>query len=248
MHRWPPLSYVPWSSTLHSATAIRLACPASLLLGGRPPPLSLLRFPRSLFTIEAAVHHEETIRKSRFVALAAPVRNARECAQLLSSASHPHATHHCYAYRLADGSSRSRGDGEPAGVAGPPLLTALERASLHGVLLLVARFYGGVKLGAPALLRAYGGVGSRCLRAAARRPLRRTAAARVRFAPADTGAVYAVLREQRAEAVACGEGLLAVEFEAPAEEMQRLCARLVDATHGRASCRLCADDGEASAL
>ncbi|MCP4805518.1 MAG: DUF1949 domain-containing protein [Proteobacteria bacterium] len=68
----------------------------------------------------------------------------------------PDATHHCWAFRLASGGVRCSDDGEPSGTAGRPILARLEGRDLVDVLVVVSRWYGGTKLGAGGLVRAYG--------------------------------------------------------------------------------------------
>lgn len=70
---------------------------------------------------------------------------------------HPGATHHCWASRVGpEGEERSSDDGEPAGTAGKPILRVLRGAGLSDALLVVVRWFGGVKLGKGGLVRAYG--------------------------------------------------------------------------------------------
>ena len=66
----------------------------------------------------------------------------------------PKATHYVYAYRLFD-SSKSSDDGEPTGTAGSPIMNVLEKEDLFNVLVIVVRYFGGIKLGAGGLIRAY---------------------------------------------------------------------------------------------
>ena len=98
-------------------------------------------------TLAAYASFEQTIKRSKFVAVAAPVASAAAAQDFIAAAADPRATHNAFAWRLAcDGSSRSHGDGEPAGTAGPPILGALAAADLHDVAVLVTRYYGGVQL------------------------------------------------------------------------------------------------------
>ncbi len=75
------------------------------------------------------------------------------------------ATHHCWAYRIGrDGEqARYNDDGEPQGTAGPPILDVLKKNDITNVLLVVTRYYGGIKLGAGGLVRAYGDAAKRVL-------------------------------------------------------------------------------------
>jgi len=99
---------------------------------------------------------ELDIRKSRFIAYALPVADrAAARAQLCRLRdAHPAATHVCWAL-LANGESGMSDDGEPSGTAGRPILEVLRHHNLDGVLAAVVRYYGGIKLGAGGLVRAY---------------------------------------------------------------------------------------------
>lgn len=105
---------------------------------------------------------EETIRRSRFVAHAVPVTREADTLAFHEQVTDPQATHNCWAWRL-DGRHRSNDDGEPGGTAGRPILAVLESRQLDGVMVIVTRYYGGIKLGAGGLARAYGGVAAKCL-------------------------------------------------------------------------------------
>ncbi|TKC78946.1 YigZ family protein [Trinickia terrae] len=107
-------------------------------------------------TLATAVSSELEIRKSRFIAHALPVADrdaAMDELRRLREA-HPSATHVCWAL-LAGGQSGMSDDGEPSGTAGRPILEVLRHHDLDGVLAAVVRYYGGVKLGAGGLVRAY---------------------------------------------------------------------------------------------
>ncbi|PMS21732.1 hypothetical protein C0Z18_07750 [Trinickia dabaoshanensis] len=108
------------------------------------------------FTLAGPVTAELEIRKSRFIAHAIPVadRDAAMQALRLLREAHPSATHVCWAL-LAGGQSGMSDDGEPSGTAGRPILEVLRHHDLDGVLAAVVRYYGGVKLGAGGLVRAY---------------------------------------------------------------------------------------------
>ena len=96
---------------------------------------------------------------SRFIALAYPVETEAEVKELLSRARKEYhdARHHCCAYRLGhDGATwRASDDGEPSGSAGRPILGQIDAAGLSDVAVIVVRYFGGIKLGIPGLIRAY---------------------------------------------------------------------------------------------
>ncbi|TDV14926.1 putative YigZ family protein [Paraburkholderia caballeronis] len=107
-------------------------------------------------TLSTTVTAELEIRKSRFIAQAIPVadRDAAMAELRRLRDEHPAATHVCWAL-LAGGQSGMSDDGEPSGTAGRPILEVLRHHDLDGVLAAVVRYYGGVKLGAGGLVRAY---------------------------------------------------------------------------------------------
>lgn len=96
---------------------------------------------------------------SRFIALAYPVESEADVKALVEAAKKEYhdARHHCYAYRLGlDGSLwRANDDGEPSGSAGRQILGQIDSAGLSDVLVIVVRYFGGIKLGIPGLIRAY---------------------------------------------------------------------------------------------
>ena len=108
------------------------------------------------FTLSAPAHSDLTIKKSRFIGCVQPMAD-RASAQATVDAlwkQHPGAAHICWAL-LAGGQSAAVDDGEPGGTAGRPMLDVLRHQDLEGVLATVVRYFGGVKLGAGGLVRAY---------------------------------------------------------------------------------------------
>lgn len=107
-------------------------------------------------TLASASTSELIIKKSRFIGCVQPMRD-RASAQAVVDAlwkEHPGAAHICWAL-LAGGQSAAVDDGEPSGTAGRPMLDVLRHQELEGVLATVVRYFGGVKLGAGGLVRAY---------------------------------------------------------------------------------------------
>ena len=96
---------------------------------------------------------------SRFIALAYPVETEEEVREIVASLRKEYhdARHHCYAYRLGYKGDRFRSsdDGEPSGSAGRPILGQIDSLGLSDVLVVVVRYFGGIKLGIPGLIRAY---------------------------------------------------------------------------------------------
>lgn len=114
------------------------------------------------FTLSTQVCFEEDIKKSRFQAIAVPVENEQAVKDFLEANRDISTTHQCWAWKIGH-TVRFNDDGEPSGTAGRPILATIEGNDLTNVLVLVNRWYGGVKLGTGGLVRAYGGCAGQCL-------------------------------------------------------------------------------------
>lgn len=130
-------------------------------------------------TVRGFGEHEHEVKKSRFLCALARVGSEDEAREFIRNRrkAHHDARHHCSAFVLGDEAStqRSSDDGEPAGTAGVPMLEVLRRNDLTNTVAVVTRWFGGVKLGAGGLVRAYGTAVSEALDhvgLAERRPMR----------------------------------------------------------------------------
>ena len=199
------------------------------------------------YTLSAPVHAELDIRKSRFLAVAMPVADRDEAMRVVQSlrAQHPTATHVCWAL-LAGGQSGMSDDGEPSGTAGRPILGVLRHHELHGVLAAVVRYYGGIKLGAGGLVRAYTDAIAAALKTAERVERIAYATLAVEVDYADEARVRRWL-EQTGHALADSAYGSAVNLvvRLPASEVEAARVALRDATHGRAQFRRMDQDDEA---
>jgi uncharacterized YigZ family protein len=123
-------------------------------------PGNVARVPDPLLVIARDGEHEIEIQRSRFLCRLARVPDTEAAAAVVAAVRREHwsATHNCAAFRVGrDGEvQRSSDDGEPAGTAGVPMLEVLLRRGLTDVVAVVTRYFGGVKLGAGGLVRAYG--------------------------------------------------------------------------------------------
>ena len=108
------------------------------------------------YTLAQRAEIELEIRKSRFIGIVMPVPGREAAMQEIARMREAHrsATHVCWAL-MAGGQSGMSDDGEPSGTAGRPMLEVLRHHELDSVLAMVVRYYGGVKLGAGGLVRAY---------------------------------------------------------------------------------------------
>ncbi|MBF7690278.1 IMPACT family protein [Acinetobacter pollinis] len=114
------------------------------------------------FTIKETVVYEEDVKKSRFQAFAIPVETEEEIKTVLETYKDISTTHQCWAWKIGH-NVRFNDDGEPSGTAGRPILATIEGNELTNILVLVNRWYGGVKLGTGGLVRAYGGTAGKAL-------------------------------------------------------------------------------------
>ncbi|OQU80648.1 hypothetical protein SORBI_3007G159500 [Sorghum bicolor] len=106
---------------------------------------------------------EREIKRSKFIAIAAPVPNELAAMAFLDQVKDPRATHNCWAYKLGE-QFRYNDDGEPSSTAGKPIYSAIISSGIDMVMVVVIRYFGGIKLGTGGLVRAYGGVASECLK------------------------------------------------------------------------------------
>ncbi|MFA5489398.1 MAG: YigZ family protein [Candidimonas sp.] len=119
----------------------------------------------SSYTLSGLATYQEDIKKSRFLATAQAVRTPEQAQAFFARHSTADATHNCWAYRIG-AQYRFNDDGEPGGTAGRPILQAIHGQQCDFVAVLVARWFGGIKLGTGGLARAYGGCAAQCLRLA----------------------------------------------------------------------------------
>lgn len=112
-------------------------------------------------TIKEDGQVQEEIKKSRFICHAKRVYSEEEARTFITSIKKEHykATHNCSAFIIGERSEikRTSDDGEPSGTAGVPMLGVLENHDLTNVCVVVTRYFGGIKLGAGGLIRAYAG-------------------------------------------------------------------------------------------
>ncbi len=107
-------------------------------------------------SIKNSCEHEIVVNKSRFIGIVVYLQSIEDVSSYLEfyKNKYPEATHYCYAY-IYDGMMKASDDGEPAKTAGMPILNVLQKQELNHVLAIVVRYFGGIKLGAGGLVRAY---------------------------------------------------------------------------------------------
>ncbi|MDG4865117.1 YigZ family protein [Streptomyces sp. T-3] len=183
--------------------------------------------------------HETEVNRSRFLCALAPVATEEEAQQFIARVrkEHPGARHHCWAYVIgADASvQKASDDGEPGGTAGLPMLQMLTRRDMRYVVAVVTRYFGGVKLGAGGLIRAYGGAVGEALDQLGTITRRRFRLATVTVDHQRAGKVQNDLRATGREVrdVRYGEAVT-IEIGLPDADVDALRAWLADATAGTA--------------
>ena len=107
-------------------------------------------------TLKSNSINEIIIKNSRFITLLYKLNDVYEVNSIVDEVKelYPKANHYCYAY-ITDNARRSSDDGEPGGTAGAPMLNVLDKEELINVLAITVRYFGGIKLGAGGLVRAY---------------------------------------------------------------------------------------------
>ena len=189
----------------------------------------------SLHTLAGPARHAIEVRKSRFIAQAAAAATPEAAAGFIAHCADPDARHNCWAWRVG-ARYRFHDANEPAGTAGRPILMAIDSQGLDQVAVVVTRFYGGIKLGAGGLARAYGGCAAECLRQAPRLPLVERVRLRLLLPFDAVGVVHPLLAAHGA--IRLGEQYAAdgveLEVELAADRSAAFAVALRDATRGAA--------------
>jgi uncharacterized YigZ family protein len=187
------------------------------------------------FSLAQAARHELVIKKSRFIACVEPVAGREEAQARVAQlkAEHPDAAHVCWAL-LAGGQSAANDDGEPGGTAGRPMLDVLRHQDLQGVMASVVRYFGGVKLGAGGLVRAYTDAVAQALLTADKIPLIQQAQLVCSVPYALEGLVRREVELAQAQLQEVSHGsVVTLRFALPESQASALQARLSESGRGQ---------------
>ncbi|WP_408007864.1 YigZ family protein [Pseudalkalibacillus sp. A8] len=114
----------------------------------------------SYYTVKGYGEHEINIQKSRFIAYIQRAKTEQDAQDFIQTIKKKHhdATHNCSAYLIGENDQiqKANDDGEPSGTAGVPMLEVLKKRKLKNTVVVITRYFGGIKLGAGGLIRAYG--------------------------------------------------------------------------------------------
>lgn len=189
---------------------------------------------KPMITLAATHTHQQEIKKSRFIAFASPAGSVEEALQFVTDNRDPKATHNTWAYKVGP-LYRFDDDGEVGGTAGRQILSVIEKQGLDQVVVIVIRYYGGIKLGTGGLVRAYSSSASRCLDDAQRLEILPKTTIRCQVPFPLTGAAYNALNafclESRHETHTEDGLVLVLEIEESQEG--DLKAALVTASRGQ---------------
>lgn len=187
-----------------------------------------------LATLAAPCSHAVEIRKSRFLAQAAPASSPEAAMAFVDSLRGNGGGHHCWAYRIGQ-TYRFNDDGEPSSSAGKPILAAIDGQGFDRVVVVVTRWFGGIKLGVGGLIRAYGGTAAQCLQQAARQPIVEVSRMILRCDFAQWSLLEGRIRERNIAIENASYGALAVEaiLAVPSGQESALAHLVADATQGR---------------
>jgi uncharacterized YigZ family protein len=190
-------------------------------------------------TLDRPATFEAEIKRSRFIAHSARVDTLADTLSFYESVADPQASHNCWAWRL-DHQYRFNDDGEPASTAGKPILAAIEGKELDHVMIVVSRYFGGIKLGVGGLVRAYGGSASKCLDQAEIVEILPSIECTVQAAFNWTGQIYSALDSCQADKLSeqHGENGIRVKARLLKTDFEKLRALLRDTTRGQAVIRV----------
>jgi uncharacterized YigZ family protein len=193
-------------------------------------------------TVGRDAEHAETVKGSRFLAWvrSAPDEAAARRTVEEARATYPDASHHCSAWRIGERLAADD-DGEPGGTAGRPMLEVLLKRDLDHVVVVCVRWFGGTKLGAGGLVRAYGGTAAKALDGAGTRFVPDTRRGRVVVPYPRLDVVHRLLdgwpRLAKGDAdFAAGGAVLPVELLA--DDAEALATRLADVSAGEVALHL----------
>lgn len=196
----------------------------------------------SLFHLSSPHISEITVKKSRFLAQAVPLSSASAFPPLLAHYQRATASHNPWAYQLCSTTSRFSDDGEPAGTAGRPILHAINAVGVQNVAVIVTRYFGGVKLGAGGLARAYFEATATCLREADKVEVRDDMLLRVTTDWKWVGGVERVAaRWQRVEGSFDSKGGIIV-VRVPRSQVDAVVTEMGDACRGKAQVEVMEDE------
>lgn len=179
---------------------------------------------------------EQTIRNSRFIGVCGPADDEPAAQEFIRTHGEAGCRHVCFAYRCGD-VVRFDDAGEPGGTAGRPMLAALDHHELDLSVVVVSRFFGGIKLGTGGLARAYGGTAMEAIANAAIEPIVETVVLECRVPFDSAGELHQLAERHGAEKRGehWSENGLRLELEIPRDAADTFVNELTAITRGESS-------------
>ena len=176
----------------------------------------------------------EKIKGSRFIVNLFPIDKIEEAKPILHCVRKKHATanHHCHALKTINGEVRSSDDGEPRGSAGLPILRRVEAKDAAGLVVVVTRYFGGVKLGVGGLVRAYGSAAAMAMEKAKFARIIDKIEISVTCSYSDSGHLLSLLRNVEDASIEYGM-MVSATVRLPLSEVDSFAKELKDRTSGR---------------
>ncbi len=191
-----------------------------------------------MYTLAGPSSIEIEIKRSRFIAHTARVDSLAATLDFYESVADPSATHNCWAWRL-DHQYRFNDDGEPASTAGKPILTAIEGKGLDHAMVVVTRYFGGIRLGVGGLVRAYSGSAAKCIDQAGIVEIQPKVECSIEAGFTWTGQVYAALEacDARKLSEQFRDDGIEIKIEIARALFEKLKSMLRDTTRGQVTVR-----------
>jgi uncharacterized YigZ family protein len=191
-----------------------------------------------MLTLAGPSSIEIEIKRSRFIAHSGRVDSQADTLAFYESVADPSATHNCWAWRL-DHQYRFNDDGEPASTAGKPILSAIEGKELDHAMVVVTRYFGGIKLGVGGLVRAYSGSAAKCIDQAGIIEIQPRIECSIHAGFNWTGQVYAALDACDAQKLAehFSDDGIEIRVEIAKRLFEKLKSMLRDTTRGEVTVR-----------
>lgn len=190
-----------------------------------------------MYTIRESTIFEQVISKSRFICYLFPITSAMEAETKLKEIRKKHydATHNCFSYILGDHATNARhsDDGEPSQTAGLPIFETLRKRELTNVLAIVTRYFGGIKLGAGGLVRAYTSTTARAIEMADIVKIEKFIIMKISLTYPDLASIEKIIGGYQEQSRSFSE-TVEIRLMVPAEEAETFIAKLKEITKGAA--------------
>ena len=181
-----------------------------------------------IFVPERIAVYQEKIKRSLFIASLEMCNDENEAHDFLVRiiSNHRDANHNCRAY-IIEGREYFSDDGEPSGTGGRPILNAIKRSGLENVMVIVTRYFGGIKLGVRGLIDAYGGTAAKVLEMAGKKEKILTSRLTISFDYSSMGFITKILEDSHALNLSWEYGEnISVDFEVPVNFLETLSGTL----------------------